>query len=98
MPDVIQDLEAFDKALEETERMEAQHKSAFRKTYEFLKRQYPPRWDEAYWLSAVKDITSTLGSEPDNKLLEELLACVYWHLSDILKAQRESAGIGDMNA
>ena len=92
MSNLVEQLESFDAAIEESEKAELQHKSAFRKVYEFLKRQYPPRWDEQYWLTAVTDFANTIGSEPDNKLLGDMMLCVYEYLGTFLKEQREHSG------
>lgn len=69
------------------EQFEALHKSAFRKAFEFLKRQFPPRADGEYWLSAARELGDIASTEPGNVLLEKILLCIWSYLDQTQKEQ-----------
>lgn len=87
MPELLKELEDVERAMAKAEQFETLHKNAFRKAFEFLKRQFPPRADGEYWLKAARDLGDTSGTEPENVLLGNLLLCVWEYLDKTQKEQ-----------
>ena len=68
------------KRIEERERMDKEHKAAFRVAFDFLTTHYPAQDTEEYWLKTCDDISFASGENIDNRLCQELLGAVLNYL------------------
>lgn len=83
--DELTDLEEL---LNLSEEFEQKHKEAFRLAFDYLRRWFPPRWDEEYWLGACNDMTKIVNENAENRAVPDLMLCVYDYLDHFLKEMK----------
>lgn len=66
--------------IDEKERMDKEHKTAFRVAFNFLTEHYPAQDTEEYWIKTCDDISFASGENIDNRLCQELLGAVLNYL------------------
>ena len=85
MTDVQQSLFDESNRMEEQERLNRIHKTAFRVAFDFLEKHDPPENTEEYWLQTCKDLNYASGDNITNELCQELLSAVLVYLSNKVK-------------
>ena len=85
MTDIQQSLFDESNRIEEQERLNRIHKTAFRVAFDFLEKHDPPENTEEYWLQTCEDINYTSADNITNELCQELLGAVLRYLSEKVK-------------
>lgn len=85
MTDVQQSLFDESNRMEEQERLNRVHKTAFRVAFDFLEKHDPPESTEKYWLQTCKDLNYASGDNITNELCQTLLSAILIYLSDKVK-------------
>lgn len=78
---IQQSLRDESQRIEDKERMDKEHKTAFRVAFNFLTEHYPAQDTEEYWKLTCADISIASGENIDNRLCQELLGAVLNYLA-----------------
>ena len=74
MTDIQQSLFDEENRIEQAERDQRIHKTAFRVAFDFLQAHYPPENTEEYWLKTVKELGIISSQNINNELCQRLLS------------------------
>lgn len=81
MTDIQQSLFDEENRIEQAERDQRIHKTAFRVAFDFLQAHYPPENTREYWLTTVRALGTVSDQYINNELCQRLLSGVIEYLN-----------------